>query len=167
MFLLRVEGTRDRIYWLDLEVSPDATLGHLDLFLREVWLECCGHLSGFFDGGGELEMSSRVRGAFPAVGQRLGYEYDFGSTTGLTLLRRASERGQRGGTEKVRLLARNDPPRWPCTDCDEPATVICSYCSWEGGGFYCEDHAREHDCEDEAFLPVVNSPRMGVCGYSR
>ena len=25
---------------------------------------------------------------------------------------------------------------------------------------------RNHDCGEEAILPVVNSPRMGVCGYT-
>jgi hypothetical protein len=33
--------------------------------------------------------------------------------------------------------------------------------------FYCEEHAGDHGCEDaEMLLPVVNSPRMGMCGYA-
>ncbi len=31
--------------------------------------------------------------------------------------------------------------------------------------FFCDEHAEEHACEEESLLPVVNSPRMGVCGY--
>jgi hypothetical protein len=34
--------------------------------------------------------------------------------------------------------------------------------------FYCGAHAEseEHECGEEALLPVVNSPRMGMCGYT-
>jgi hypothetical protein len=35
-----------------------------------------------------------------------------------------------------------------------------------GSPFACAAHESTHPCEDEAFLPVVNSPRMGVCGYA-
>jgi hypothetical protein len=34
-------------YWLDLEVKAEAKLEALDRFLRQLWLECCGHLSVF------------------------------------------------------------------------------------------------------------------------
>ncbi len=34
-------------YWLHLEVRADATLATLDAFLRDFWLECCGHMSQF------------------------------------------------------------------------------------------------------------------------
>lgn len=37
--------------------------------------------------------------------------------------------------------------------------------------FFCDLHAQQHaeerhDAEDYMFLPVVNSPRMGMCGYT-
>jgi hypothetical protein len=33
--------------------------------------------------------------------------------------------------------------------------------------FYCEHHSEDHDCDEpEMLLPVVNSPRMGMCGYT-
>jgi hypothetical protein len=66
----------------------------------------------------------------------------------------------------VRLLARNDAPVWTCTECDNAAVSLCSYCIDEDDTFLCEAHAEDHECGEEAMLPVVNSPRMGVCGYS-
>ena len=30
----------------------------------------------------------------------------------------------------------------------------------------CDEHAETHDCGGEYFLPVVKSPRVGVCGYT-
>lgn len=33
--------------------------------------------------------------------------------------------------------------------------------------FFCETHAKRHECYNlDMLLPVVNSPRMGVCGYT-
>lgn len=46
-FHLVVEGRGLPMYWMHLEVSTGVTLADLDQFLRETWLECCGHLSAF------------------------------------------------------------------------------------------------------------------------
>ena len=35
----------------DLEMRGSATLAKLDDYLRAIWLECCGYLSGFTIGG--------------------------------------------------------------------------------------------------------------------
>lgn len=97
---------------------------------------------------------------------RLAYEYDFGSTTELTL-RFISVRTGNIGRLATRLLAPNEPLVWKCGACDAPATLVCSFCMGQHHPFVCARHAPEHTCaEDEAFLPVVNSPRMGVCGYT-
>src|SRR5260370_37893824 len=46
-FHLMVEGYRLPMYWMHLEVVAGTTLATLDQFLRDTWLECCGHLSAF------------------------------------------------------------------------------------------------------------------------
>ena len=46
--LLKIEGAYYKDYWLFLDVPLTATLDSLDRFLREIWLECCGHMSAFF-----------------------------------------------------------------------------------------------------------------------
>src|SRR5689334_8641925 len=46
-FHLRVEDMSRAEYWLDLEMRGISPLVRLDDYLREIWLECCGHLSGF------------------------------------------------------------------------------------------------------------------------
>ena len=35
-------------YWLHLLVNSYDSLDTLDDFLRNIWLECCGHMSAFF-----------------------------------------------------------------------------------------------------------------------
>lgn len=44
---LRVEGEYAPDYWMHIELPLTATLYQLDQFLRDIWLECCGHLSAF------------------------------------------------------------------------------------------------------------------------
>src|SRR5581483_12125744 len=50
-FHLVVEGYHLPMYWMHLEVAAGITLATLDRFLRDTWLECCGHLSAFTVGG--------------------------------------------------------------------------------------------------------------------
>jgi protein-S-isoprenylcysteine O-methyltransferase Ste14 len=48
---LVVKGYRLPRYWMHLQVAVDTTLATLDRFLRETWLECCGHVSVLSIGG--------------------------------------------------------------------------------------------------------------------
>jgi len=66
----------------------------------------------------------------------------------------------------VRLLARNHPPPIPCEKCGAPALAVCTQCIYEGRGWVCASHSRTHKCGEDMMLPVVNSPRVGRCGYA-
>ena len=164
LLVLRVQARYDPIYWLDILVKPEAGLAAVDKLLRRVWLECCGHLSEFYDSSSRtVGMNQRVGEVFDSTSDRLGYEYDFGSSTELVLRLAGAISGRLG--RSVHLGARNEPPIWPCALCGRPATEICTECMYEGKGFCCREHAPDHACDEEMLLPVVNSPRMGVCGY--
>ena len=40
-------------------------------------------------------------------------------------------------------------------------------CPYGGAGsWFCAAHALNHGCRGELVLPVVNSPRVGVCAYT-
>ena len=82
--LLKVEGADEKAYWLYLDMSVSATLKTLDRFLRDIWLECCGHESAFFVGNYE-QLSKNTMVGMLRDGLKLHYEYDFGSTTELTI----------------------------------------------------------------------------------
>jgi hypothetical protein len=165
LVLLRIEAAGDPRYWLYLEARRSATLQQLDAFLRRVWLECCGHMSAFRVGRQEVAKRSVLGLAFGERGLRFTYDYDFGSTTSLAGQVLGSRLGSLG-RPALRLLARNDPIPWRCEMCPRPATVVCPFCLDAGPCLFCEEHARKHPCADEeAYLPVVNSPRMGVCAY--
>src|SRR6266571_7585117 len=58
LFHIVVEGRYLPMYWMHLEMPVDATLIDLDDFLRDTWLECCGHLSEFKIGKASYMSSS-------------------------------------------------------------------------------------------------------------
>ena len=63
---LRFEAANDPRYWIYVDARADATLAQLDRLLRDVWLECCGHMSAFEVGPMEPSMRSRVKQVFYA-----------------------------------------------------------------------------------------------------
>ncbi len=165
---LRFRPSGDSRYWLRLEAGADALLEDVDALLRKVWLECCGHLSAFFVGREELIMEAKVGSVFAVPGFRFDYKYDFGSTTILAGTVVGTRKGSLG-TAQARLLARNNFVPQPCSKCSAPASAVCTACLESGeadNAFFCDRHSKDHRCSTWAFLPVVNSPRMGVCGYS-
>jgi hypothetical protein len=94
------------------------------------------------------------------------YEYDFGSTTAL---RGKVLRYREGslGRNVLRVLARNTPLKLTCDSCGALATLVCPFCIGSGPSLFCKTHAPQHPCAEEGvFMTTVNSPRMGVCGYT-
>lgn len=187
-FEIVLYGRYDKDYWLIVEVSENATLKALDQFIRDIWVECCGHLSAFDIGGVSYEVMPETDSFWgpPAksmnyklkdvltVGQTITYEYDFGSTTELILNIHSYRVGVRKN-EKIVLLSRNNARKIVCSQCGKKeAEWIDPLNYYEEKPFWCEECLRKartegDETEDwdgpEYFLKVCNSPRMGVCGY--
>jgi hypothetical protein len=165
LLLLRAQADGMPVFWLDLAARPEAKLKDIDRLLRGIWLECCGHISEFYGGAHrKVSMNTNVGEALRGTDARLSYTYDFGSSTELGISLAGTVEGKSKGA--VRLVARNERPTWPCDECAETATAVCTQCLYDGKGFCCATHGASHDCGEELLLPVVNSPRMGVCGYT-
>jgi predicted RNA-binding Zn-ribbon protein involved in translation (DUF1610 family) len=177
VFTILVEGRFMHEYWMYLEVPANSMLKKLDNFLRYAWVECCGHLSQFtIDDEGYIseidylfdskeKSMNYVINKVLSVGKKFSYEYDFGSPTYLNL-KVLSEHEIEGEESSISLLARNEPPSVTCNSCGKTATYICAQCGYSGEGWVCEECASDHKCGEEMLLPVVNSPRVGVCGYT-
>ena len=162
-YLLKAEGRYDKDYWIYFDVPVSSNLKTVDTFLRRIWLECCGHLSTFSYGNYE-EIKKTTKLYTFEKGTQLIHEYDFGSTTEtvITFIAKTTRPAQK---KPVRLLARNIPPEFVCCVCGKPADYLDVEEMYETDNpFYCEDCANED--EHEFLLPVTNSPRMGVCGYT-
>jgi hypothetical protein len=159
-------------FWIYFEINSESTLEDIDKFLRDIWLECCWHLSLFriddivysSDEGGEFDdksISTKLSNVL-SVGKKFYHEYDFGTTTYL-MLEVISERT--GSIKDIDIIARNNIPKFKCK-CGKPTENICSQCIYEGKGFLCKECSKTHECGEDSLLPYVNSPRTGFCGYT-
>jgi len=176
IYHIKISGYK--IYWLHIEMKGTKKLSVLDDFLRKIWCECCGHLSEFnIDGkiytyilpdkhdifsdlfdSPQKSMNFQLKNVL-GVKNTFKYDYDFGSTTKLVGQVVAIRKGYL--KESVKILARNNPFEFYCNKCEKPASIICVNC----GYFYCDNCITKHECGEDMGLPVVNSPRMGECGY--
>lgn len=178
-FQLVIYGKYDNNYWLIIEMRDDTTLSDLDCFLRDIWLECCGHLSAFRINGISYEADPDVDYYWDEPprsmdcplkevlkeGMRIDYEYDFGSSTDLVI----QVSGFRDGVkteENLTILSRNNAQEWICDHCHtNKATNICDPFLWGDERLFCDECMEEQGCDLNVMLPICNSPRMGVCGY--
>lgn len=161
MLDLLVEAEGAPFFWLHILASPQATFRALDALLRRTWLDCCGHCSEFRAGDEEIDLGIELR-AILRPGIAIDYDYDFGSTTSLTV-RAMGELTGHVGRREARVAMRNEMPPHACQECGkEDAASICGECERYLG----PKCGRKHGCDEEMALPVVNSPRAGVCGYT-
>lgn len=95
-FLIRASGAgQPNLYWMYIAVPMDISLGQLDQFLRDIWLECCEHLSEFTIGArrymSHTESGRPSQSMKNKVSQLLSpgaefiHVYDMGSSTELEL----------------------------------------------------------------------------------
>lgn len=177
-------------YWLIIQIKENATLEALDQFIRNIWVECCGHLSAFEVQGQRYEvmpmedfwgeeppksMNYKLKNIFEQ-GMQIEYEYDYGSTTDL-IIRVQNYYDAPNQKEKITILSRNNPPQFVCSICGEnPAVWANPEGVYTGTPFLCEEclekleeesmeSDEEYNFAPDFLLPVCNSPRMGVCGY--
>ena len=91
-YIISIKYKYCKDYCIYISIDAALQLCHLDQFIRDVWVECCGHLSEFIIDGtryldnsdGNYQMNVRLKDVLYS-GLKFEYEYDFGSTTYLTL----------------------------------------------------------------------------------
>jgi hypothetical protein len=157
-------------YFLHLLVPGTKNLKTIDTFLRKIWLECCGHMSNFNMGGWGSQavgITKKCEEVFSNT-SKLTYRYDMGSTTELEIELKGS---YHLAVADIILLSRNEPLPIMCEACkNKPAKYLCIAHDYDEASLFCETCAGKHektceDFDDYARMPVVNSPRVGVCAY--
>lgn len=167
---LKISDPYTKNFWLVVEVNHQAKLKDLDSLIRDVWVECCGHLSQFGGYGDEIGKGRIIMDTL-RLGDSTTYIYDFGSSTELVIETLGYSHYPLAGRGKVELVARNYLPLANCRKCGRPATMICSTCvDREGEMQVCDEcavkyHNEDRQDEEHYLLPLANSPRAGVCGY--
>lgn len=154
-------------YCIYLSIDANLQLAHIDNFIREVWVECCGHLSCFVinkkvynvNNDNSYEMNARLKDVL-SINQKFEYKYDFGSTTELVLEVVDCIKVPKKFTE-IEIIARNDEVKHKCCKCNKDA----KYFNWSEEEYYCESCSQQ--CEEDEIDEVeyTNSPRDGVCAY--
>ena len=171
LYHLQAQGAWAPEFWLHLEMNGSAKLADLDDYLRAIWLECCGHLSQFSVGGWrgeEIPQSKRADQTFRS-GAELTHIYDFGTSSETLIKVVGIRRGRPLSAHPIFLMARNNSPEEYCIECGQPASWLCLECLYEMDqpGMLCAKHAKKHPHEDYGEpIPLVNSPRVGMCGYT-
>lgn len=170
LYHLRVQDAWRKEFWLDIEMRGSSTLNDLDTYLRGIWLECCGHLSQFTSGGwggGEISMKRRIDDVFTRQ-SKLTHIYDFGTSSETEISLVGTREGHPTTSRPLALMARNLMPEAKCLVCEQPATQLCMECliEEEKWGALCDAHAEDHPHDNYGEpIPLVNSPRLGMCGY--
>ncbi len=170
LYHLRVQAAGRPEFWLDIEMRGSAKLKDLDKYLRTIWLECCGHLSQFSFGGWQGNKIAMTRSIADVleVGAELTHIYDFGTSSETLIKAVGIRQGKSLTSHPIALLMRNAIPESECIECQQPATWLCIECLIEEDvwGTLCDEHAKTHPHNNYGEpVPLVNSPRLGGCGY--
>lgn len=148
-------------YCIYLSIDENLSLIHIDQFLRDVWLECCGHLSAFKISGRfyqDYSMNTKLKDIL-VVNDKFEYEYDFGSTTYLNLevidiIKVPASFSQ------MEIIARNHEVKHFCEICGNDA----EYFNYENDQWECKK-CIDKDNDMISKFDYSNSPRDGVCCY--
>jgi hypothetical protein len=179
-------GQNNNQYYMYALFDASSTFSDIDIFLKEMWVECCGHLSGFSNLNSQIKIkNSTLISKYPNQSTFL-YEYDYGSTTQVffEFIEILNLNKKTKTKQPIELLLRNDPPYIKCYSCDKNSVFYyedMSFCREDSYGFYLEKpkeiketkvikktkEPKEIRIQKEYLLPILNSPRSGVCGYGR
>jgi hypothetical protein len=171
LYHLLVRDAYGSDFWLHLEMNGRATLKNLDQYLRAIWLECCGHLSKFSVGvryGQEVAMSRKIESVF-ASDEELMHIYDYGTSSETRVKLLSVREGKPLTGNPIFLMARNNMPEAVCAECGAAAGWYCVDCLIEQGEWLnlCAEHCANHAHDNYGgTMPLVNSPRLGMCGYN-
>ncbi len=165
--LLLIEGKYNPEYWFVIKAKADTSLKKIDSFIKDIWVDCCGHLSSFAQGrADDIEMGKKIGQVFKE-GFTVDYVYDFGSSTELSLSLIDEIEGE--DEKDIKIIFRNKDIDFKCSNCGNKAVMICPLCIHNGSGNLCKSCIQDHECVEEEgedlLLPLVNSPRAGQCGY--
>lgn len=174
-FIISLKDKYDKnTYCIYLSIDENLQLQHLDKFIRDVWVECCGHLSAFNinnikynDNSNDLyQMNVKLKDVLH-VGDKFEYQYDFGSTTYI-ILEVVEKIEVSKNHSQIEIIARNNENHYECNKCGEKA----QYYQYGTGYYLCEKCAEKLDDDEfekygieELYGDYFNSPRDGVCGY--
>jgi hypothetical protein len=174
-YLIKVTDVYVPGYCLYLLIDGTVLLSTLDKYLRDIWLECCGHLSLFEINGylydrvpddvEDYDMFYKLNEVLDE-NSVFSYNYDFGTTSNLRL--KVMQLFSQVYKEKgIHLVGRNIAPEAICEKCKKDADIYAADVYSNTCSYLCEScFEKEEQNAEELYAHVItNSPRMGLCGY--
>lgn len=158
-YILAIKDEYSKKYCIYISIDAALQLCHLDQFIRDVWVECCGHLSEFtIDGDnyhdnrdGNYEMNVRLNEVL-YIGQKFEYVYDFGSSTYLTL-EVIDEIDVSKKHSQIEIIARNNEEGRP----NSPREGECGYvCDEEAENTYLPGNSAKYKASSKKPQTGVN-----------
>lgn len=146
-FIIAIKDKYSKKYCIYLSIDASLQLAHLDQFIRDVWVECCGHLSEFIidemnyhdNRDGNYEMNEKLKDVL-YTGLEFDYIYDFGSSTYLTL-EVIDEIDVSKKHSQIEIMARNNEQGRP----NSPREGECGYvCDEEAESMYLPGNERKY-----------------------
>ena len=139
-YTIMISGRYHKDYWMVVDVIGSASFQELDQFLRDIWLECCGHLSCFHIGGHTLEYTTKCflelygddedlndmkhsLDEMLSEGVTFGHVYDYGTSTEL-LLEVKEVRSGKKRKDKIVIESRNAFKKPGCSFCGKEAKWV-------------------------------------------
>ena len=161
-FMIAIKSKYDgNEYCIYLSIDENLSLLHIDQFLRDIWLECCEHLSAFKIKGKfyqDYSMDTRLKDIL-TINEKFEYEYDFGSTTYL-ILEVVDVIEVPASFSQIEIIARNYEVKHCCAVCG----VETEYYNYENDQWECKKCMDKNNDMISKF-DYCNSPRDGVCCY--
>ena len=138
---------------------------HIDNFLKRIWCECCGHMSTLdvYESINDDELIQKeikfdILISKYELAYQFTYEYDMGTTTTI-YFRIVKKLDGNDNNLNIDLVYQNEPFKLKCKfKCKKEALYTYEY------DIICEECKNNVD-EPECVLHIVNSPRVGMCGY--
>ena len=133
-FLISIKDKQaSRKYCVYVSIDAGLQLAHLDKFIRDIWVECCGHLSTFYidreeyshNSDGQYKMNFLLKDIL-SIDKKFQYKYDFDLTTHLILevvdIIKVSEE-----FSQIEIIARNNEEILEQAYCNSPRDGVCGY----------------------------------------
>ena len=142
---------------------------HIDIFLRNMWCECCFHLSTLdvFEEVNDEQSHKSVKfntliSKYKNANQFI-YCYDMGSTTDIYFRIIKKLDGTNKNTD-IELLYHNEPFKIKCKN-----YKICKgFAMFIYKDLFCNECKNNLDEEEQTYiLKLSNSPRTGICTYEK
>jgi len=156
-FLARGNFTNE-IYYMYCKIGNNTTLRKIDKFLKNKWVNCCDHLSKFYNSSNKIiKKNTKLSDINDNI---FFYEYDYGTSTQIVITKYKKLNGT-NNDDNIDIILENDNMHIPCVICKNDSKYII----YNNKNYEINTYCETHKIKSELMHLICNSPRVGVCGY--